>query len=236
MDEIMNEKITNQENDDKNKTDGKLKEKREYYKEHQRRFQKRRKLKDAAAKFISRMQTTKGLKLQRIDIIHINGILHQILNLPYRWTDKDLKRAWRRLKDLEVEVLERNYEDVPAEEKLMLDNFHNTMTAANLDTKTRVKYALELLRNETQELFLHNGDMVEPSPEMALCFLTQNMQFTVPEWLNKELLNLLYEKYKGQDFNKFISTIKDALQKKHYLDMRGEMIKNAMQEELEEDE
>lgn len=219
----------------KNKEEEELAKKREYDKEHHKRFRKRRKLKDAVAKFISRMQTTKGLKLQRIDIIHINGILHQILNLRYRWTDKDLKRAWRKLKELEIEVLERNYEDVPADEKLMLDNFHNTMTAANLDAKTRVQYALHLLRNETQELFLHNGDTVEPSPEMALCFLTQNMQFTVPEWLNKELLNLLYEKYKGQDFNKFISTIKDALQKKHYLDMRGEMIKNAMQEELEED-
>ena len=235
MDEIMNEKITGQENKEQTEIDEKIKEKREYYKEHQRRFQKRRKLKDAAAKFISRMQTTKGLKLQRIDIIHINGILHQILNLRYRWTDKDLKRAWRRLRELEVEVLERNYEDVPADEKNMLDNFHNTMTAANLDAKTRVQYALELLRNETQELFLHNADTVEPSPEMALCFLTQNMQFTVPEWFNKELLNLLYEKYKGPDFNKFITTIKNSLQKKHYLEIRGEMIKNAMQEELEEE-
>ena len=141
-----------------------------------------------------------------------------------------MQRAWRRLKKLETTVLDRNYEDVLGDNRAMLDNFHNTMEKANLDAKSRVQIALELLTLETQELFLHNADTVEPSPKMALCFLTQDMDYTVPEWFNQELLNLLYEKFKGTDFNKFMTTIRSKLQVRHLKENVKTLNKEIMEE------
>ena len=67
MDGIMNEKITGQENNKQTENDEKLKEKREYYKEHQRRFQKRRKLKGAAPE---------GIEISLVG--HIVGVVDSI--------------------------------------------------------------------------------------------------------------------------------------------------------------
>ena len=202
--------------------------------ERHKRFRKRRKLKNAVADFTNRLQHYKGIRLSKGELISINTSLGLILRLPYRWTEKDLQRAWNRLKKLEKKFLDRNYEDVLGDNRSMLENFHNTMTAANLDTKTRVEIALELLTAETEELFLHNGDTVEPSSQMALCFLTQDMDYTVPEWFNKELLNLLYEKYKGTDFNKFMTTIRSKLQIRRMTENMKNLNKEIMEEELEE--
>ena len=209
-------------------------EKRKINNERQKRFKKRRKLKNAVADFTNRLQRYKGIRLSKGELISINTSLGLILRLPYRWTEKDLQRAWRRLKKLETTVLDRNYEDVLGDNRLMLENFHNTMEKANLDAKTRVQIALELLTFETQELFLHNGDTVESSPQMALCFLTQDMDYTVPEWFNKELLNLLYEKYKGTDFNKFMTAIRNKLQIRRVKENMKNISKEIMEEELKE--
>ena len=170
------------------------------------RFRRRKKLKEFAAELLKSAQTQPYEKRERRDIRTLDAQIRMSIKLPYRWTEKDLQRAWRRLKKLETTVLDRNYEDVLGDNRLMLENFHNTMEKANLDAKTRVQIALELLTAETEELFLHNGDTVEPSPQKALCFLTQDMDYTVPEWFNKELLNLLLLVLRAQEtFRKKIS-------------------------------
>ena len=69
----------------KEKTDEeKLLEKRKINNERQKRFKKRRKLKNAVADFISRLQRYKGIRLSKNELISINASLGLILRLPYR--------------------------------------------------------------------------------------------------------------------------------------------------------
>lgn len=212
----------------------KLKKKRAYWIEHNRRAQKRRKLKLEVAEFCNQLQTRKGLSLDRKTIININSKLNLILNLPYRWTDKDYQRSKRMLVNLKNEVLQSNYKDVPPNQRAMIENFSNTMTEANLDMETRINIVLNLLKDEVTELFLHKADSVEPSPEMALLFLTQNMQFNVPKWFHKEVVKLIYSKFSQKEYIDFLKELRSAIIKRDMLTNKEKYAKEIHEQSLRE--
>lgn len=195
------------ENNQTNKKEQKL-----YWREHNRRRTRRQKLKLAVADFCSRLQVLRYSNLNKKEIAILNYKIQKILHLPYRWTDKDLDRAFTALADLEQKYLKQPYATASEAEINLLDELKKQLTTAELPTETKVKLVFALLKDEVEEWYLQGAEKITPSPQNALLLLTQNLKYNMPKWFHGELLNLLYDNYKGTDFNEFMHTIRTKLQ------------------------
>ncbi|MCQ2381351.1 MAG: hypothetical protein MJ032_03300 [Acidaminococcaceae bacterium] len=195
------------ENNQTNKKEQKL-----YWREHNRRRTRRQKLKLAVADFCSRLQVLRYSNLNKKEIAILNYKIQKILHLPYRWTDKDLDRAFTALADLEQKYLKSPYATSSETEINLLDELKKQLTTAELPTETKVKLVFALLKDEVEEWYLQGAEKITPSPQNALLLLTQNLKYNMPKWFHEELLNLLYDNYKGTDFNEFMHTIRTKLQ------------------------
>ncbi|MCQ2381670.1 MAG: hypothetical protein MJ032_04940 [Acidaminococcaceae bacterium] len=214
MNEINNEKITEKEKKEQIKIDKQLQKKREYYKEHQKRFQKRLKLKNAVANFYTKLQALRGTIIDKNTFTSINISIRHILELPYRWTDKDMARAMTALSNLEKKYLKKRYTNPPNDETQLQGEINNLFAESTLEQQAKIGVVLNVLREQVEQQYLQGAEKMEQSPTNALLLLTQNLKHNMPDWFHKELLNLLYNQYKGKDFNEFMKQIRNELQKK----------------------
>ena len=187
-------------------------EKKKYWIEHKKRSAKRRRLKNEIAEFATTLQTRRGYALDKKAIILVNDQLKEIVNLRYKWTDKDLERARRTLNELSKKYLQQPFYKIPSDKATVMTECLSILDKTEMDTAARVDVLYDLLQMEVQKLYLHGADSMEPTPKNALLFLTQDMQYTMPQWFHKALIKLLEEKYKGKDFTEFMKEIRNQMQ------------------------
>ena len=187
-------------------------EKKKYWIEHKKRSAKRRRLKNEIAEFTTTLQTRRGYGLDKKAIILVNEQLRQIVNLPYKWTDKDLERARRTLNELSKKYLQHPFYKISSDKATVMTECLSILDKTDMDTAARVDVLYDLLQMEVQKLYLHGADNMDGTPKNALLFLTQDMQYTIPQWFHKALIELLEEKYKGRDFTEFMKEIRNKMQ------------------------
>ena len=187
-------------------------EKKKYWIEHNKRSIKRRRLKNEIAEFATTLQTRRGYGLDKKAIMLVNDQLKEIVNLRYKWTDKDLERARRILNELSKKYLQQPFYKIPSDKATVMTECLSILDKTDMDTAARVDVLYDLLQMEVQKLYLHGADSMEPTPKNALLFLTQDMQYTMPQWFHKALIKLLEEKYKGKDFTEFMKEIRNQMQ------------------------
>lgn len=187
-------------------------EKKKYWIEHNKRSIKRRRLKNEIAEFATTLQTRRGYGLDKKAIMLVNDQLKEIVNLRYKWTDKDLERARRTLNELSKKYLQQPFYKIPSDKATVMTECLSILDKTDMDTAARVDVLYDLLQMEVQKLYLHGADSMEPTPKNALLFLTQDMQYTMPQWFHKALIKLLEEKYKGKDFTEFMKEIRNTMQ------------------------
>ncbi|MCQ2380858.1 MAG: hypothetical protein MJ032_00750 [Acidaminococcaceae bacterium] len=187
---------------------------KKYWSEHSKRYTKRRKLKQAVANFCSRLQLQRCTNLDKGTLANINVRMQGVLCRPYRWTDKDMARAMTSLKNLETKYLKRPYTNLDPKELQLQNTMQTLLSDNNLNLQSQINVVYNLLQELVEQQYLQGAEKIEPSPTNALLLLTQNLKYNMPNWFHKELLNLLYNQYKGKDFNEFMKQIRNELQKK----------------------
>ena len=187
-------------------------EKKKYWREHTKRSAKRNRLKKEIAEFATTLQTRRGYGLDKKAIMLVNDQLKEIVNLRYKWTDKDLERARRTLNELSKKYLQQPFYKIPSDKATVMTECLSILDKTDMDTAARVDVLYDLLQREVQKLYLHGADNMDGTPKNALLFLTQDMQYTMPQWFHKALIKLLEEKYKGKDFTEFMKEIRNTMQ------------------------
>lgn len=187
-------------------------DKRRYWNIYNHRARKRRKFNKEIAKFIKVLESQQENKPDEQTMLLINEELKQIAKLPRNWTDNDLERAKRSLDSLSKQYLNHPFYKLSSDEALIMTECLAVLDNTDMDTRARVNVLYNLLRQEVQKLFLHEMDKQAPTPQNALLFLTQDLSYSVPGWFNQALLELLEEKYQGEDFNDFLRDLRYKMQ------------------------
>lgn len=187
-------------------------DKRRYWNIYNHRARKRRKFNKEIAKFIKALENQQENKPDEQTMLLINEELKQIAKLPRNWTDNDLERAKRSLDSLSKQYLNHPFYKLSSDEALIMTECLAVLDNTDMDTRARVNVLYNLLRQEVQKLFLHEMDKQAPTPQNALLFLTQDLSYSVPGWFNQALLELLEEKYQGEDFNDFLRDLRYKMQ------------------------
>ena len=202
------------------RTEKMLIEERENYlnnrKYSNRRYQKRKKLKTAAAKFISNLQLRRGNTIDRRTMSEINVHLTNILKLRHNWTDEDWKRAMNALQSLEKKYLGRAYTNLPEDELSMTDFLQSRLNGSKLGGEQKLRVLLNLWNNVGQELALQNPEEMTPTREHLLLLLTQNLKTALPSWWEKAVLDLIKENFAGKDRMRFARTLRQELIDAHF--------------------
>lgn len=187
-------------------------DKRRYWNIYNHRARKRRKFNKEIAKFIKTLESQQENRPDEQTMLLINEELEQIAKLPRNWTDNDLERAKRSLDSLSKQYLNHPFYKLSSDEALIMTECLAVLDNTDMDTRARVNVLYNLLRQEVQKLFLHEMDKQPPTPQNALLFLTQDLSYSVPGWFNQALLELLEEKYRGEDFNDFLRDLRYKMQ------------------------
>lgn len=187
-------------------------DKRRYWNIYNHRARKKHKFDKEIDKFIKTLESQQENKLDEQTMLLINEELKQIAKLPRNWTDNDLERAKRSLDSLSKQYLNHPFYKLSSDEALIMTECLAVLDNTDMDTRARVNVLYNLLRQEVQKLFLHEMDKQAPTPQNALLFLTQDLSYSVPGWFNQALLELLEEKYRGEDFNDFLRDLRYKMQ------------------------
>lgn len=187
------------------------KKQRQYWAEHSKRSRKRNKLKKAVSEFCKKLQTSRIASVDKATTASISMQVNRILNLPFRWTDEDLARAYNVLTALEKKYLKSMYTALPEEETAMQELLVNTLHNSKLDSNAKARVALNVLKIIAQDVFVSGADDMEPNQDNLLLLLTQNMTRTAPKWACKELVNLVGEKYQGKNYTDALSEFRKKI-------------------------
>lgn len=187
-------------------------DKRRYWNIYNQRARQKRQLNREIAKFVKILQSQQENSPDENTMLLINEELKQIAQLPRNWTDKDLERAKQSLDNLSKKYLNHPFYKLSSDETLIMRECLAVLDNTDMDTKARVNVLYNLLRQEVQKLYLHEIDKLPPTPQNALLFLTQDLSYSVPGWFNQALLELLEEKYRGEDFNDFLRDLRYRMQ------------------------
>lgn len=181
-----------------------------------RRYQKRKKLKTAAAKFISELQRRRGNTIDRRTMSGINVELNNILKLRYRWTEDDWKRSMNALQSLEKKYLGMAYTNIPEDELAMTDFLQSRLDGSKLNTEQKVNVLFNLWHKVGQELALQNPEELAPTREHLLLLMTQDLKRALPSWWEKALMELIKENFAGSDTPRFAQQLRNELIEKHF--------------------
>lgn len=196
-----------------------LKERQRYLKDkikRNHRYQKRKKLKTAAAKFISELQRRRGNTIDRRTMSGINVELNNILKLRYRWTDEDWKRSMNALQSLEKKYLGMAYTNIPEDELAMTDFLQSRLDGSKLNTEQKLNVLFNLWHKVGQELALQNPEELAPTKEHLLLLMTQDLKRALPSWWEKALIELIKENFAGSDTPRFAQQLRNELIEKHF--------------------
>lgn len=125
--------------------------KRQYWREHNSRHTKRRKLKNAVADFYTKLQEKRGTVIEKSILAGINIQIKNILNLPYCWTDKDWDRAMTALSDLEKKYLKRRYTNPPKDEAQLYEEIKNLLAESTLGLQPKINIVLNILQELVEQ-------------------------------------------------------------------------------------
>lgn len=203
---------------------------KEYWREHNKRRTQKQQLQMAAANFCNRILTSKANLIDRETMTRINLQVRKIIKLPYCWTNEDLLRAKNALAKLEEKYLNKRYSNLPENEGKTLSAVRNILDSSDLSNHSKAQILLTLLTDTVQELYLHEGNKIQPSPENALLFLTQDMKYHVPEWFDKEVIKLLQSKYGGSNTDRLMKKLQISILAKRSKEAAAREMQRIMEE------
>ena len=163
-----------------------------------KRYRKRRKLKDAVADFLNRLHLYTANHLDKTTLSMIEVDLRHILKLPYNWTDNDLTLAFNALQKLEKKYLGLPRSGIPKNRATLENKLTTLITQSKLSSEERLTAVLSVLDNIATEL-LTKADELEPTRNHTIMLLSQTLDNAVPSWFEDAFIELLAEKYTGDN-------------------------------------
>lgn len=138
----------------------------------------------------------------RMITIRLVGVLH----LPYRWTDKDLARAYKGLEKLKRELYVENPDSFTHEYYSLLTYMMDAFENCGGTTEERVRVVLEAMRMIGTEV---NGEYGEKKPNidgvMHLVLATGMSPY--PQWVKDDLAKFIVENFDEEERKAFCEKI-----------------------------
>lgn len=174
------------------------------------RFFKKRKLYLAALKFIQRLYNHRPPGMQPAQVRHLHIRIASILQLPWGWTDDDLKRANNMLRKLERQTYAVKYDDFSG-------NYQNLLTAVLEPLQTfagtvqeRADVVAEAMFAVGMELNAIFGDK-RPEVAMALLFALAVGRAPFAKWVPDALVDFILEHFRQDECVHICNTLYDKL-------------------------
>jgi len=178
--------------------------------ERVRRYRQRRKLKDAVADFVNRLHLYTANHLDKNTLTGINIDLKHILKLRPNWTENDLELAYDALQTLERKYLGKPRSNIPDKKPAMQSKLIHLLFQSKLTDEEQLQVALGVLDSVAKKIVI-KVDVLSPSRENTLALLSQNLENGVPTWFDDAVIDLLAEKYTGDNLVRMLLKTRKVL-------------------------
>lgn len=155
-----------------------------------KRYRKRKKLKEFAAELLKSAQTQPYEKRDRHDIRTLDAQIRMSIKLPYRWTEEDMQKAWEQLR-----IIRRQLKlDEKSEQVIHLENLlHLILDDSKATVPERLTALCDTLAHTGKELL--TAKEAEVTEALVLTYLAQQDKTATPAWLIPALIAMLRHRF-----------------------------------------
>ena len=165
---------------------------------YQQRYKQKRKLMLRAFEFMERISAYQPSRLEFKNLRKLNIKARSVLNLPYKWTEQDLARAYKALDLLEKDAYGDIYQSFsPEYEELLtavMEVYHNYAGT----TEERAQVTFEIMRLIGTELNSKFGEN-KPNAKGALFLAMASGMTPCTEWVKGDLVQFITDNFSEEE-------------------------------------
>ncbi|MCQ2362531.1 MAG: hypothetical protein MJ048_05800 [Acidaminococcaceae bacterium] len=165
---------------------------------YQQRYKQKRKLMLRAFEFMERISAYQPSGLEFKNLRKLNIKARSVLNLPYKWTEQDLARAYKALDLLEKDAYGDIYQSFsPEYEELLtavMEVYHNYAGT----TEERAQVTFEIMRLIGTELNSKFGQN-KPNAKGALFLAMASGMTPCTEWVKSDLVQFITDNFSEEE-------------------------------------